>query len=417
MSQSEVRPLTRVAFLIDNYQYTKHGCNFWKTLPAGHVMTKRACKLLDKMSFECGLARKNATGEDLRLLPKQIASRLRSTHGALALMAYGGHAMMYNGRLYFIPTDHASDLPEPGQWFLAAVLLMLLSSACMAFGWHGLLNLTNEVGIVLMIGSLGWIALARWFLNMTWSILTSHPLSNAVCLDQIEAELANMHETHGASHAILLWLLDCCRDFGHLSLWHRFLLRFAPDKPVAIRISHKNSRPNFFKVFACEEGRAAIGWPHGFLTEAFVAALGNLRCGGTLDELLTLLDENIRTLCSPGLQKVCIYSTSYRLAKQIVFWDQHADAAFDVGPTLLTMRKGHLSTLKPPEWQLFHKHRCGSPKERKQILALPSLSDDLRAMLLLRILAEKRSGRGLLRESLNHARFCPVIINPPLKCL
>lgn len=175
------------------------------------------------------------------------------------------------------------------------------------------------------------------------------------------------------------------------------------------------SRPNFFKTFACEDGRPAFQPTFGnrYLTEAFLQALSTLGPGSLLDELLTTMDQNVRNSCG-GLQKICVYSTSYRLAKQIIFWDEQADVV-EVGPTLLTMRKDHLLSLKPSEMQLFHRHRQTSdPKERKQIFLLPTLSDDLRAMLLLRSLADKKSTRGT-RRFLSTADFATAIRRRGLK--
>ena len=191
-----------------------------------------------------------------------------------------------------------------------------------------------------------------------------------------------------------LLVLDCCRDYGRLSCWHRFLLHLTCDKPLVVKRSRRTSRPNFFKTFACEDGFQALGPPFGcgYLTQAFLQALKTLRPGGSLDELLTTMDQHVRESCS-GLQKICVYSTSYRLSKQIIFWDEQADVV--AVPTLLTMRKDHLLSLKPSELRLFHRHRQTSdPKERKEIFLLPTLSDDLRAMLLLRSLADKKSARG-----------------------
>lgn len=392
MSQPEVKPLTRVAFLVDNCHYARKGCNYWTNLGGNHDGADKACRWLEKRNFECSSLKKNATGEDLQCLAGRMAKRLRNTHRALALMVYGGHAMMYKGRLYLIPTDHADRLPGRQRWFLAGLLLVISSSVFAALGLPWLMH---QAGLVMLATQvLGWGALALWFVRATWHQVTWHPLSNAYCLDHLEAELAGIHVIHKASNATILLVLDCCRDYGRLSCWHRFLLHLTCDKPLVVERSRRTSRPNFFKTFACEDGFQALGPPFdcGYLTQAFLQALKTLRPGGSLDELLTTMDQNVRESCS-GLQKICVYSTSYRLSKQIIFWDEQADVV--AVPTLLTMRKDHLLSLKPSELRLFHRHRQTSdPKERKEIFLLPTLSDDLRAMLLLRSLADKKSARG-----------------------
>lgn len=299
---------------------------------------------------------------------------------------------MYKGRLYLIPTDHADRLPGLQRWFLAGLLLVISSSVFAALGLPWLMH---QAGLVMLATQvLGWGALALWFVRATWHQVTWHPLSNAYCLDHLEAELAGIHVTHAASNATILLVLDCCRDYGRLSCWHRFLLHLTCDKPLVVKRSRQTSRPNFKKTFACEDGFQALGPPFGcgYRTQAFLQALKTLRPGGSLDELLATMDQNVRESCR-GLQKICVYSTSYRLSKQIIFWDEQADVV--AVPTLLTMRKSHLLSLKPSELRLFHRYRQTSdPKERKEIVLLPTMSDDLRAMLLLRSLADKKSARG-----------------------
>ena len=391
-----MNPVTRVAFFVDNHEYIKSGCNnFWDDLPGNHDAANRACELLEKIGFKCDIPRQNATAKEFRQLPGLIAGRLRNTHGALCLVGFSGHGMMYKGRLYLIPADHAEALQGTAGWFSAGMFVLGSLASLFVLAW-----LPPEPGL-LMPSTAFYIICIVFFWRMmigVWRSAMWHPLSNAYCVDHLETKLANIHETHAAWYATFVLLLDCCRDYRRLSWWHRLLLRLHfLEKTVDIKMSHKSSRPNFFKIFACEEGRVALGSPssYSYLTQALLTTLELLKHGCTLDQLLTSIDGNFRGSCNLGLQKLCMYSTSYRLAKQIIIWDRPADTVSNVGPTLLTsMRKNQLS-LKPSEQRLFQRHRHSSdPQTRKEILSIPALSHDLRAMLLLRALAEKRPASG-----------------------
>lgn len=407
MSQPEVKPLTRVAFFVDNYQYAKNGWGYWQDLAGRHDAWDKACKRLEKMSFKCAIPRKNVTGEDLRQLPEKMAAALRNTHGALGLAGYSGHGMVYRGRLYLIPTDNPETLKTLPQAFTISsgfTLLTYLGAFLYCNFWFWEYSwLLSGARFLMMAGFLRFI-LSRFpsWLLLAWQKLTWHPLLQAYCLDELEAKLANVHDTHGARYATFFLVLDCCRDCGRLSWWHQVLLRLqASEKPATVKQSYKSSRPNFFQIYACEDGRQAFGCPdsHSHLIESFLKALSGVKHGCTLDDLLNHIDESIRASCSLGLQKFCTYSTSYRLAKQIIFWNGLTQAAPEARPTLMTsMRKSKLFSLKPSEQHLFQRYRHSRDvQERRQIISLPALSEDLRALLLVRSLAEKRSATGAKR--------------------
>ena len=379
------KPLRRVAFLVDNFRY---GNAYWTDLNGDHNTVDELLELLDARGFRCEKPRSNVHGEALQLLSAQIAHSLRNTCGALALVCFFGHAMMFNGHLYFIPSEHAetSGLPGPS---MPSLLVLSLAIFMGIFQWRGVCRWVSET-----LGCAVGVLVLWKFLHVLKKI-TRHPLSKALRFDQLEAQLATIHTTHQARNATIVFLLDCCRDYRRLSLWQWFLVCLQREGAQAKR-SYSNFRPHFFRVFACEEGRFALGFEYscGYLTYAFWKTLQDIeKQACTLDELLRGIEKNIRTCCNRGLQQPCVYSTSYRLAKDITLFDISPEAPSQVGPTLLTsMKKNQLENLKPGEHRLFHLHRTSSdPHQRKRIFSrLGSASDDLRALLLLRTLTRRR---------------------------
>ena len=407
-------PLRRVAFLVDNFRY---GNAYWADLNGDHNTVDELFDLLDARGFRCEKPRTNVHGEGLQLLSAQIANSLRNTCGALALVCFFGHAMMFNGHLYFIPSEHAetSGLPGPSMPRLFALSLAIFMGI---FQWRGVCGWGFET-----LGCAVGVLVLWKFLHVPLKKITRHPLSKALRFDQLEAQLANIHITHQARNATFVFLLDCCREYRRLSLWQRFLLGLQREGAQAKR-SYNNFRPHFFRVFACEEGRLALGFEYscGYLTYAFRKTLLDIEkqvC--TLDEVLRGIEKNIRTCCSRGLQQLCVYSTSYRLAKDITLFDISSDAPSQAGPTLLTsMKKNQLENLKPGEHRLFHLHRTSwDPHQRKRVFSrLGSASDDLRALLLLRTLPRQRFlktatfvealKRHSLRPSMVQRIFCEL---------
>ena len=174
---------------------------------------------------------------------------------------------------------------------------------------------------------LSWLAVGWWAFNEFWQILSWHPLAKAVCFNDLEVKLADIHATHRATRAAFVFLLDCCREHRQFGRWHRWLLWLRGfGSPVCKQqTSGRNTRPNFFTLFACESGRLAFYNPslHGFLVSAFLQTLrdcGSRKC--TLDyvfEGICSHMKNLKTSYGLGRQKPCIYSTAYPLSKRILF--------------------------------------------------------------------------------------------------
>ena len=403
-------PLTRVAFLVDNYRYG-HRC-FWGDLGGNHDVVDEVQDVLEAMAFKCNV-QKNGRSADLRALPHRIGASLAHTHGGLALVYWSGHGMMYNGQLYLISPDQGEK--EAPRRLAAAIALLALAS----FAFAACLDLARRQDgvlgaavLLLIYGPLCWIfgktAQALKVCDVGWKLSSWHPLSNACCFNGLERQLAAIHDSHSARFAVIILLLECCRDLKGLSWWQRCLLcLLVHEEPLMPAMSIKNSRPNFFQIYACEEGRTAEGDPAsgGYLTSAVLKSLQQLSTKAcTLDELLTNIDQNLRACCSLGRQKFCMYSTAYRLAKDILVWDEALGQSVVPAPTLLaTVGKKRLMTMKPMEQRVFHQHRQGKVIRPQEMLLQ---TDDLKAMILLRDLA---GGPSRKRRFLQSAKFVKAI--------
>ena len=400
-------PSTRVTFLVDNYRYGN--TRFWGDLRGNHYIVDEVQGVLEATGFKCKV-QKNGRAADLRALPDKIGASLCHTHGGLALFYWSGHGMMYNGRLYLISPDQC-EAEAPRR--LAAAIAAFLSSlaACVDLARRRD-DLLAAAVVLLICGSLFWIfvrtARPLTVCNAGWKLWPWHLLSNACCLSSLERQLATIHNSHSAKFAVMILLLDCCRDFKGLSWWQRCLLYLlVHDEPLIPVMSIKNSRPNFFQIYACEEGRTAEGDPvsSGYLTSAIFKSLQQLSTKAcTLDELLTDIDRNLRACCSLGRQKFCMHSTAYRLAKDILIWDEALGQSVVPAPPLLaSMGKKRLVTLKPMEQHVFHRHRHGKVIRPQEMLLH---TDDLKAMILLRDLA---GGISQKRRLLQSAEFVSAV--------
>ena len=195
-----------------------------------------------------------------------------------------------------------------------------------------------------------------------------HPLTKAVCFEELEAELTNVHSTHYASCATFVFVLDCCRlsAYEHFTWWHRLLLWWkgvGAGSPTSLFVpSYKSTRPNFFQVFACESGRAAFTsllLQHGFFAEALVKTLRGCRSNRcTLDYVFEGICRHMHDAYGRGKQRVCINSTAYASSKCILFLDPSKPTC-QSAPTLLTsMAKSRLMQWSASELDIFRKHRA-----------------------------------------------------------
>ena len=271
--------MVRTAFLIGNKTYARKGkcVIWWKDIPTAFHDVDVARDILEDCGFECATPMKDATSAELRALPLRTAGSLRDTHSPLCLWLYSGHGVTYAGRLYLIPSDFQMKLPAKPVWsFFASPVAML---AFWLYTTHGreLCQWYLFWTALATFCLLEWMAVAQWALKVCWQILTWHPLADSVCFDDLEAQLANIHETHRASRAAFVFVLDCCREHRHFGRWHRLLLCWQGVGSAApqCRASSKSTRPNFFTVFACEQGRAAFykQCSHGFLVSALIETL------------------------------------------------------------------------------------------------------------------------------------------------
>ena len=398
--------MVRTAFLIGNKSYAQKGqcVNWWEDIANAFHDVDVAHDILEECGFECEVPFKDATAADLRSLPRLTAQSLQNTHSSLSLWLYSGHGVTVAGRLYLIPADFAKELPYMPVSTLLSSVLSLLASLSLSPSHVELCpgHLSWIVLVVLCL--LGWIAVGRWSLRALWQVLTWHPLAEAVCFDDLEADLANIHETHRASRAVFVFLLDCCREHRQFGRWHQLLMWWqglgcSVDQHKA---SSRSSRPNFFTVFACESGRCAFYYDkessHGFLVAAFLETLrkrGSGRC--SLDCVFQGICSHmhdVRTSCGFGRQKPCIYSTAYAMSKDILFVDPSTSNSSPVPTLLVSMSKARMIQWAASDVDVLRKHRASfSLRRRQQLVCSAALSEEARAIMILRDVAVEKTSR------------------------
>ena len=281
----------------------------------------------------------------------------------------------------------------------AFVLAFLLVCFCRQLG------LNHEAGVLVVLCCfLGWVAVGRCSCRSFVEGLIWHPLAKAVCFEELEAELTNVHATHHASCATFVFVLDCCRVsvYEHFTWWHRMLLwgkGVGVGSPTSLLdSSYKGTRPNFFQVFACESGRPAftnLVLQHGFFAEALVKTLRGCRTHRcTLDYVFEGICLHMHGIYGRGKQRICVHSTAYASSKSILFLDP-TETTCRPAPTLLaSIPKSRLMQWSTAELDIFRKHRASqSLRRRKRLVNHPSLSEDARAIMILQNVRSERTGR------------------------